>query len=51
MSEPYFYTDQDKFSHCCNAISLVEIIDDLGLCAECKEWANFNKEDENGILV
>jgi len=47
MSEPYWCPDLDKYSNCCGAISDVEIVDNLGMCAKCKEWADFKNEDES----
>jgi predicted anti-sigma-YlaC factor YlaD len=46
MSEPYFYPDHNKLSNCCGAVSLTEIVDDLGMCSKCREWADFAAEEE-----
>ena len=46
MSEPYWSPEMNKLSECCGAISSVEIVDDLGCCAECGEWSGFIKEED-----
>ena len=33
-------------SNCCGAPSIGEVIDGLGMCSECKEWAEFEDEDD-----
>jgi len=39
--------EEELLSECCGAESTVEIIDGLGICAECKEHAEFIDEDES----
>jgi hypothetical protein len=41
MSEPYFYPNEEMLSECCDATSVGEIVDGLGMCSKCKEWSDF----------
>ena len=38
--------DEDYLSECCGAESTVEVIDGLGVCADCHEHAEFT--DDSG---
>jgi len=42
---PYCNEGQEMLSNCCGATSLVEIFDDEGICADCKEHATFSEEE------
>jgi hypothetical protein len=44
----YDYDDDDneRLSECCGSSSKIEIIDGLGLCSDCGEWAGFFTEEE-----
>jgi len=46
MSEPWIYPDEELLSGCCGAPSATEVIDGCGLCSRCKEWADFESEEE-----
>ena len=35
-----------QLSVCCNAPSVSEVIDGTGLCNECKEWSEFDEDDQ-----
>tara|TARA_R100000750_G_C2335617_1_gene91960 strand:+ start:471 stop:647 length:177 start_codon:yes stop_codon:yes gene_type:complete len=58
MSEPYWSPELDKFSECCGAISSYEIISAMendvlvmmGLCADCGEWSEYYKEEEQNEI-
>lgn len=46
MGEPYWYADKSMFSTCCGSTSLTEIVDRTAICGKCKEWADFESEEE-----
>jgi len=33
------YENPNALSECCHAPILGEVIDDLGICSQCREWA------------
>ena len=39
--------DFEEMSECCGSHFITEVVDDLGICAACKEWSSVYKEDEN----
>jgi len=39
--------DFEQMSECCGSYFVTEVVDDLGMCAACKEWSSVYKEDEN----
>ena len=40
-------------SECCGASVLAgtEIHDDIGMCADCKEWSAFEVEEEHDCMI
>lgn len=46
MGEPYFYPDNEMLSECCGAVSATEIVNSIGICNSCREWAEFSSEEE-----
>ncbi len=46
MQEPQDYINDEELSECCGAPSLGEIHDGWGMCADCREHAEFLTEEE-----
>jgi predicted ATP-dependent serine protease len=35
---------EEEMSECCGSYFITEVVDDLGMCAACKEWSSVYKE-------
>ncbi len=45
--ELYVYEPEEELSNCCAAKALGEVVEGLGRCSDCKEFASFIGEERD----
>jgi hypothetical protein len=46
MSKNNEYINDAYISECCGASIIGDVIDDLGICAQCREWSGVKRDPD-----